>query len=218
MGLKAGRLVEANEVLYIIPTCIRIYILHPLSLPQSTPRCKDSLGATLGTERTSASERPSFLASLPPRVRRQHILQAATQDENDPRVPITFLLALAASLLSLSLSSLSLLSRSRTTFTDTKPPPRGSRTPSFLSCFSLSFVCLHFLYPIPITGAPKITSTMVVYKAALLLVEEASHSNQKFLLTPLYLPVCSLFSLGERLCVTAVNVVSTDLSRNGEPL
>jgi hypothetical protein len=44
--------------------------------------------------------------------------------------------------------------------TDTKPPPRGSRTPSFLSKFSPSFVHLHLLHSIPVTGTPELASAI----------------------------------------------------------
>jgi hypothetical protein len=79
---------------------------------------------------------------------------------NDIRVPITVLPALTASFLSYSLSSLPLVLCSRTTSNRHKPLPRGSRTPSFLSHFSHSFVCLHLLYSIPITETPEFAATI----------------------------------------------------------
>src|SRR6266852_2474079 len=77
-----------------------------------------------------------------PRARQQNILLAATQDENDLRVPI-MALPLTASLLSLSLfPSLVSCSGSQTTLIDTKPLPSGSRAPP-LSSFFNSFLYLH---------------------------------------------------------------------------
>jgi hypothetical protein len=75
--------------------------------------------------------------------------------------------------------------RSRTTlrqFTDTKTVPRGSRTLLHLSHFSTSFMHLHLLYSITITGTPETAVTIQhrtsrqgsthVYKIALLLFEK----------------------------------------------
>jgi len=132
---------------------------------------------------------------LPPCVRQQNILQAATQDENLP-------------------------SRALGQHLPTKPPPCGTRTLSFLSCFSLSYVCLHFpshhLYPqdhlyYTKSRQPKKVAHMYIRQPSYS-SRRASHSNQKLLPPPFYSPVCSLFSLGERLGGTTVHVISTDLS------
>lgn len=96
------------------------------------------------------------------------------------------------------LSSLPLVSRSRITLTDTKPPPRGSRTPSFLAHFSLSFVYLHvYRTPPACRGGHHV------------------HCVQSRVSTSSSISLCALpLSLGDRLGGTAVHIVSTDLSRS----
>ena len=149
---------------------------HPVTVPAtvSAARCKEHVGATLGTERSPASECPSsldpvdfrFSAFLSLLVARPHhrllfknkaLFKLTTQD--DLRVPITVLSALTAPFLSCFLSSIVLVLLSRTTLPIQKPLPRGSRTLISLSHFSFPFMRLHLLF-IPITG----TRSLLLYK------------------------------------------------------
>jgi hypothetical protein len=138
--------------------------------------CKDPFGATLGTGRVRApivtcsllivpffSVSFLFLISRPPTApcsTTKH-LQVATHD--DLRVSITVLPALTASLLHIPflfyLSSCALEQR-LPTVTDTKTLPRGSRTLLHLSHFITSFMHLHLLYSITITGTPEVAVTI----------------------------------------------------------
>ena len=110
--------------------------------------------------------------------------QAATQNENDLRVPITILPALTASLVSSFLSFSPLVQFSQDNAyrhnAATMRQPYALLYPPFSRSFMLTYFSIH----LPITGTPEVAATIQtldtaerqrdVYKNALLLVEGAS--------------------------------------------
>jgi hypothetical protein len=153
-----------------------------------------------------------FSSLLSPHARHSTILQGATQDGYDLRVPIMALPALTAPLLFSYLSSFlyptHVVSRSQTAFTSTKQLSRGMRMHIHPSYFILPFMCLYSLYSITITGVPEVTyntdlrGSTHVYKTVILLVEEGIDPNQAA-------PVFSLIGFS----ATALWNRSTDLCR-----
>ena len=154
----------------------------------------------------------------------RHILQEATPDGYDLRVPIMALPAFTApplfSYLSSFLYPTHVVSRSQTVFTSTKQLSRGMRMRIRPSYFILPFMCLYSLYSITITGVPEVTynadlrDSTHVYKTAVLLVEEGIDPNQEAS------PVFSLISFSATALwnrslsqlISVASALSTDIS------
>ena len=128
--------------------------------PSGDPSCTEPFGTTLGTERTSASERPSsrtvvdfssflFLILCPPYCvvfdnkrpsKLQHKIKTAHTFQSHSFLLLSFIFP----------SFLPLALRSRTSLTDKMPTLRGSHMFSFI--FSLYYIsCYSYL----ITGHPR---------------------------------------------------------------
>ena len=159
----------------------------------------------LQSERAAPSTRAFVFSSRHPsgflRHAQQNSPQAANQDENDPRVPITFLPALGLSLFVSLFFSTSHFALSDNIYRHNAAATRQPYALSFLSYFSLP-LCSHLCLFNPITdaSAPLLYKTrhsrqlarMYIYKTVLQLVEEGIASR-------LVVSIRCLFYLRDRL-------------------